>query len=147
MKGRKKLIPGQWTAKQLKLQQLLANPFDKRVLAEKAKEVSISERVLYKWKNIPGWQDAVFEIAKKWIGDGAPKVLRALYHKAKDTGDPVCVKLYLEIIGKYTQKTEMDIRAGRLEDLSDEELRNIIKKEFASQGRSDEGASEALPGE
>ena len=147
MKGRKKQIPGQWSAKQLKLQELLANPFDKRTLAEMAKEVGISERVLYKWKNIPGWQDCVFEIAKKWIGDGAPKVLRALYHKAKDTGDPVCVKLYLEIIGKYTQKTEMDIRAGRLEELSDEELRDIITKEFNSQGRGGERDPKALPGE
>ncbi|MCQ9206458.1 MAG: phBC6A51 family helix-turn-helix protein [Omnitrophica bacterium] len=146
MRGRKLQIPGQWSVKQLRLQQMLADPFDKRVLAEKAKEVGISERVLYKWKNMPGWQDTVFEIAKKWIGDGAPKVLRALYHKAKDTGDPVCVKLYLEIIGKYTQKTEMDIRAGRLEELSDEELRDIIAKGAAFQSGGSGGAPKTLPG-
>jgi len=106
--------------------------------------VGVSRIAVYKWREKPGWRDAVYDIAKKWIGDKAPKVLKALVHKAQ-TGDPVAIKLYLEVIGRFTQKSELDIRAGRLENLSDDELRNIIEKGTPIKSGSSTGAPKALP--
>ncbi|OGW93805.1 MAG: hypothetical protein A3G36_04420 [Omnitrophica bacterium RIFCSPLOWO2_12_FULL_45_13] len=147
-----KQLPGYWTPKQLKMQELLANPMDDRNIADKATEVGISSRMVYTWKRLPGWNDAVFEIARSWIGDKAPEVLRALVNSAKE-GDPASIKLYLEIIGKYTQTSEIDLRVGRLEVLSDDELREIIKKGASPESgggagtgaKADRGQNKLLP--
>jgi hypothetical protein len=142
----RKLLPGQWTLKQLKMQELEANPFDDRTVEEKAKELGIAKRTVYVWRERPGWQDAVYDIARRWIGGKAPKVLRSLVHKA-NTGDAQAIKLYLEVIGRYTQKTEMDIRAGRLEEFTDDELRNIVEEGATSKGGGSAGATKTLPRE
>ena len=141
-----KRLPGVWAPKQLKMQELLANPMDDRTIADKAAEVGISSRRVYTWKKLPGWNDAVFEIARSWIGDKAPEVLRALVNSAKE-GDPTSIKLYLEIIGRYTQTSEIDLRVGRLEALSDDELRDIIEKRSSSESRSGEGTGAQTRGE
>ena len=134
-----KQLPGVWSPRQLKMQELLANPFDARTIAEKAKEIGVADNTVYKWKRIPGWRDSVFEIARKWIGDKAPTVLKSLCDKAVE-GDPACIKMYLEMIGKYTQKSELEIRAGRLENLSDEQLKEIIERGANIEGGSSRGA-------
>jgi len=134
-----KQLPGTWSPRQIKMQELLANPFDARTINEKAKELGVADNTVYKWKRIPGWRDSVFEIARKWIGDKAPKVLKALCDKAIE-GDPPCIKMYLEMIGKYTQKSELEIRAGRLEGLNDEQLKEIIEGGAHIEGGSGNGA-------
>lgn len=119
-----------WTAKQLCMQHLLANPFDERSDREKCAEVGVTQMTLWRWRRLSGWTDAVHEIALKYIGHKSPAVLKGLYRRAK-TGDPQAVKLFLEVIGKYTEKKELDIRAGRLlQDMSEEELDEIIAQEM-----------------
>lgn len=117
-----------WTPKQIQMQHLLANPFDERLDKEKCIEVKITPKTLCEWKKLPGWQDAIHKITLKCIGDKVPNVLKGLYRKASKRGDAQEVKLFLEILGLYTERRRIDLRAGRLEELSDEELDQIIKR-------------------
>lgn len=142
----RKFIPGHWSAKQLQLQQLEANPFDERTLAEKCIAVGVGEKTIYRWRHLPGWRDAVYDIARRWIGDKAPDVLRALVNTAK-TGDTAAIKLYLEVTGRYVQHSELDFRVGRLEELSDEQLREIIERGTAPEGGGGQGITEETSGE
>lgn len=146
MDEQKKQLPGQWTPQQLKMMELLASPFDDRTIAEKAEEVGVSERTVYNWKNLPGWRDGIYDLAKTYIGDRVPKVLKALCQRAQ-TGDFACIKLYLEVIGKYIPKQETDLKVGRLEQLSDAELRDIIQKGASSESGGGNGNGEKAKGE
>lgn len=122
-----KLLPYSWTPKQLNMQHLLANPFDERSDKEKCEEVGITQMTLWRWRRLAGWNDTVHAIALRCIGHKSPDVLKGLYRRAR-TGDPQAVKLFLEVIGKYTEKRQLEVRAGRLEELSEEELDRIIER-------------------
>jgi len=50
--------PPKWfKPKQLQLMALLADPADRRPLAEKAKQVGVSRRTVFNWRRMPGWTE------------------------------------------------------------------------------------------
>lgn len=44
--------------RQLVLLGLLANPYDRRTLTDKAKAVGVTRRTTFNWRKLPGWQEA-----------------------------------------------------------------------------------------
>ena len=88
--------------------------------------IGISTVTLWRWEAIPGFLDDLYLLAHHYCKEGLPRALRALSTEAAK-GDIRAIELLLKIAGKYTDKQELDIRAGRLDKMSDAEVDQIIK--------------------
>lgn len=119
-------LSNKYSLKQLKTMYLLANPVSGLTKKEICAIVGISVVTLWRWEAIPGFLDDVYLLAHHYCKEGLPRALRALSREA-EKGDIRAIELLLKISGKYTDKQELDIRAGRLEKMSDDELDQIIK--------------------
>lgn len=78
-----------------------ATPPDRRIPASAralAKHLRIDETTLYRWRDRPGWNDAVTEIARHNLGRYKPNVYGALL-KAAESGDNKAMRLYFELLG------------------------------------------------
>ena len=68
-----------WSAKQLAFVMWMATPFDKIPpdYAGMALQLHVSERTLYNWKKLPGFQEEVSRQAVALVNADVPKLLRA----------------------------------------------------------------------
>lgn len=96
-----------WTPDQLKFQAWLAlpaaarEPKTQRALAQ---QLEYHEITLTEWKRLPGWHDAVYDLAMKHVvGDLVP-VLHAQVREAKKGSLPHAQWLF-DLAGKWTPTT------------------------------------------
>ena len=114
-----------YSLRQLQAMYLLANPMAGLTKREVCERVGISVVTLWRWEAIPGFLDDTYLLAHHCCKAALPKALNALSQQAH-RGDIRAIELLLKISGKYTDRQEFDIRAGRLEKLSDQEVDQII---------------------
>lgn len=102
----------EWTPNQHKFIRWLATPSrfrEQRTYAEFAELIGVSERTLYRWKDLDGLTLAVTEVARGFLVDDLPEIYGALKQKAKQGSFPH-IKLALEVSGEYVEKTETTVR-------------------------------------
>ena len=93
----------------------MATPTDDRIPNRQgtlAKELDISEKTLYRWKKLPGFMAEVNKLVDEFLADDYSEVVSALKREAKK-GSFNHVKLYLEVINKYTPKQELFGKDGQ----------------------------------
>jgi len=101
----------EWSPKQLNLIDLKANPQNDQTNEELAKTLHIGNRTIYRWFDIPGFWDAVYERAMSYLEGELPKVLSSLAKEA-NAGNVNAIKLLLQHTGKLIEKVEVDHRLG-----------------------------------
>ena len=121
----KEKFENKYSAKQLQVMYMLANPALGLKKKEICEQAGISVVTLWRWEARPGFLDDVYQLAHHYCKEGLPDALRAL-NKQAAKGDIRAIELLLKVSGKFTDKQELDIRAGRLEKVSDQELDQII---------------------
>lgn len=90
------------------LQQWLALPKRERkpkTLEAFAGELGVDRVTLHRWKQQPGFMDAVYAIAETYLGDDMPDIYNALRREAK-MGSFQHIKLALELTGRYVERKE-----------------------------------------
>ena len=97
----------------------LALPVKERELKtqkELAEQFGLSEWTLSQWKDRQGFWPAVEAVRKSWGKSKTPEVLNSLYNKAL-TGNAAEVKLWLQYIEGYSEKTKSEVTT---KDISEE---------------------------
>lgn len=100
-----------WTGVQRKYMEWLATPEDlrdQRKLHEFAALLGVRRETLWAWRQLPGFNAEVQVYCKQNMGDALPDVLAALKEFARRGSFPH-QKMYLEMLGMYTQRTVIDI--------------------------------------
>lgn len=103
-----------WTADQLHFQAWLALP--KKLRRPKtqrafAKQIGKDEGTLSDWKHLPGWHDAVRDLALELLKESIPDVLGEVVAAAKSAdGSVQDRKLFLEIVEIY--RPGLDVTSG-----------------------------------
>jgi hypothetical protein len=98
-----------WSAVQVAFQRWLALPRkerEPRTQAELGKELGVGVVTMWKWKHLPGWEDAVRALVEAALFDSPTvqqRVLNALVRKAEE-GSFYHQRLYLELAGIYNPK-------------------------------------------
>jgi len=117
-------LQNKYTLKQLQAMYFLANPvgLNKKEICE---TIGINVVTLWRWEAIPGFLDDTYLLAHYFCKKALPRALSALSKQA-DKGDIRAIELLLKVSGKYADRQELDIRAGRLEKMSDQEVDQII---------------------
>ena len=107
--GKMKQTETKWTSKQRDFIEWVATPEElreQRRFGDYADAVKVGRTTLWRWRKIPGFNEAVQEYAKQYLGDALPDALMALKDGAR-RGNFNHLKLYLEMLGMYTQKSEV----------------------------------------
>lgn len=120
-----KKFQNKYSLRQLQAIYLLANPAFTLTKKEVAERVGVSVVTLWRWESTEGFLDDVWTLGHHYCKGSATRALSALSKQA-DKGDIRAIELLLKVSGKYTDKQELDIRAGRLEKMSDQEVDQII---------------------
>jgi len=100
-----------WSANRRKFQAWLALPTDirqPRTQGEFANAIGVHETTLSKWKKLEGWQQEVDKLALTLIRDDLSDILRALVKEAKQ-GSPQHIKMYLEMLGLYAERKDINL--------------------------------------
>lgn len=114
------------------------------------KWLGVSANTLSKWKKLPGFDEAVFRVAKSHLGARVGSILGALGDKA-ETGDVPAIKTSLEVLGLYTPGADVtvavrafgaDRMAEAAADARDYERKRLAEALEAQQGEGD-GEQEA----
>ena len=106
----KQLKATKWSSKQQQFMEWVATPEDlreHRKLADFADSIGVDRITTWKWRRIPGFNEEIREQAKKHMGSALPEVLETLKNLAMQ-GNFNHLKLYLEMIGMYTPKQEVN---------------------------------------
>lgn len=91
-----------WTRKQRQFMEWLATPKAHRVPAfqkDFAEEIDRSPRTLRRWKNLPGFMDAVQALARNAGAGRYASVLNAMADEAEHEGNVAAARLFFEAIG------------------------------------------------
>ena len=75
-----------WSPEQLRFIRWLALPKAERVpktQREIARQFDVAEETLSRWKDIPGFRDAVNQLARELVKDDIPEVMGAVRREAK----------------------------------------------------------------
>ena len=97
-------MPPEWTPRQRQHQLWLATPKPERTPATKeewAETLGVTDRTLRRWERLPGFYDAVFQLAGIHLDARLPEVLGRLADLAVE-GDLDAIRLALELRGRYT---------------------------------------------
>lgn len=96
----------------------------------------VSHQTLANWKNDPNfWGDVEREL-QNWGRERTPNVILGLYARASRKGDPFAVKLWLEYIQKWVEKTKHNhdhkVELGQtLADIIKQDLENAKNRQQA----------------
>lgn len=93
-----------WTPDQERLILWLALPKAEKspkTQAALAKDLCIDEATIWRWKQLPGFREAVNKLARELVQDDLPEVLGVIRRKAKD-GELVYVNMVLAMAGMST---------------------------------------------
>jgi hypothetical protein len=105
------VTPGKpWTPDQLKFQAWLALPSAAREPKQQkqlARLLEVHEVTLSEWKRLPGWHDAVYEMAMSEIKGELVPVLHAQVREAKKGSLPHAQWVF-EVAGKWTPTTRRE---------------------------------------
>ena len=93
----------QYNPEQLLFIQWLANPKREGTQNEFAVSVNVHFTTLSRWKNIPGFMDAVYNESLKYLEDDLPEIIGAMSKEAK-TGNVKAAELVLQLAKKWTPK-------------------------------------------
>lgn len=93
----------QWTAKQIKYQNVLGDPTDRRTDEQIATSIGVTRGTLWIWRNLPGFLDASYDQLLKNSQTYLRHVFSGLTRKAIQ-GDAGAARLLLEAIGKLKQQ-------------------------------------------
>ena len=96
------------TPKQMDWIRMITDPTDMRPIAKKLAELKITKAETQAWLNNPFYQQVLYEQSNKTFGDSRFAVLRSLQLEAMG-GNVPAVKMYLEITGDYTNKSEVNV--------------------------------------
>lgn len=99
-----------WTPDQLTFQAWLALPAaarDPKQQRQLAGMLEVHETTLSDWKRLPGWHDAVYELAMRHVVSDLVPVLYAQVREAKRGSLPHAQWLF-EIAGKWTPKQKIE---------------------------------------
>lgn len=80
-----------WTPDQERLIAWLALPKAERkprTQAALATELCIDEATIWRWKNLPGFREAVSKLAREYVQDDIPEILATIRRKAKGGSIP-----------------------------------------------------------
>lgn len=94
-----------FTPQQYLYMSILADPNDKRTDEEVAKEVGVSRRTLWEWRQKDGFLDEAYKILEKNVKSHFNEIFDALITKAKQ-GDTQAAKLVFESMGKLRRDTQ-----------------------------------------
>lgn len=119
-----------WTKAQRGFIEWCATPEDLREIRDVGKyadSLGVARSTLWRWKRLPGWNDEVQHYCKANMGDALPDVLATLKEYARRGSFPH-QKMYLEMLGMYTQRTVIDVRgmAERIADETGQPLGDIV---------------------
>jgi|GEM_PF-3128895 len=119
---------GEFTPKQLKAIELLAQPGEK-TLDDIARELDIDKTTLWRWRRVEAFQKAVTDLAYSCLKDELPKVYKALADKAIN-GNVKAMELLLKYAGNFVEKVETKV-SGDLDigGITDAELERQLKEQ------------------
>lgn len=98
-----------FTRKQLHYIEFLANPEERGTKVQFAQDIGVSLRTLFRWQNLAGFNNAVYERAMFYLNARLPKTLIAL-GKASEKGNVEAMKLILQHCGKLKDKVEQEVK-------------------------------------
>lgn len=99
-----------WTGKQRKFIEWVATPEElrePRKFTDFTEAIGVDRSTLWRWRKLPGFYATVQEQTKKYLADTLPEALQALKNLAA-MGSFNHLKLYLEMLGMYTPKSQVD---------------------------------------
>lgn len=119
---------GEFTPKQLKAIELLAQPGEK-TLDDIAQELDIDKTTLWRWRRVEAFQKAVTDLSYSCLKDELPKVYKALADKAIN-GNVKAMELLLKYAGNFVEKVETKV-SGDLDigGVTDAELERQLKEQ------------------
>lgn len=113
-----------------------------------AAEHGLAVGTVYKWRQDPDFKRAwdrrmrELDINPETVGE----VLKSMHTKAVEGHDVQAAKLWLEVAGVYTKKTEVTVDDKRdLKDLSDQELDELLASEATDELQARRALHEATP--
>lgn len=93
-----------------------------------ADELGVRRETLSRWKQLPGFKEAVTQRARELLGDDLPEIYGALRREAAH-GSYQHIKLALELVGEYAEKQRVE-HSGKIQTedvgLTDEDRANRI---------------------
>ena len=98
----------EFTEKQLEYIDWLAqSKYDRVPTTEQffAAKINVTDRTLRRWKQLPGFRQAVTQRAREFLGSDLPEIYGALRREAVK-GSFAHIKLSLELTGEHTDKLE-----------------------------------------
>jgi hypothetical protein len=124
-----------WTISQRQFMVWLATPVelrDCRTEREYRAKYHIGPNTLIKWRRTPGFWTEVKALTDQYMADAVPEVLATMKNQAR-LGSFPHQKLYLEMVGLYTPRSEQTLTVKRpYADTTDDELQAAIDAEIAA---------------
>ena len=119
-----KMSKMEWTSKQLAVMQALANPQDGRSHGQIAIDLGIAQETVSRWKKLPGFSQAVYDLALLNVSTRLAKVLNTLANSA-ESGNVPASRLLLEITGKIRPGGIQNVISGQV-NIGKESLGDVI---------------------
>jgi len=119
---------GEFTPKQLKAIQLLAQPGELGY-EEIADEIGVDYVTLWRWRRVEAFQKAVNDLSYSCLKDELPKVYKSLAGKAI-SGNVKAIEIILKFADNFVERSETSIK-GELDlgGATDEELNRQLKEQ------------------
>lgn len=112
----------EWTANQIRFQEWLSLPKYERIPPNQellAPILGVREETLSRWKQKPGWNEAVNALARERLGQHLPEIYGALVREA-EKGSIQHIRTALELAGELAQPgSEESPFAMRIEYVND----------------------------
>lgn len=109
-------MQAKWTANQIRYQHWLAQSKCDRVPPTKEKlakdELGVNAATLWRWEQLPGWDDAVTQIAMKYLRSDTAEVLQALAREAKK-GSIQHIKEFLGLVGIVGEQPTQNVNTNQ----------------------------------
>lgn len=119
---------GEFTPKQLKAIQMLAQPGEKS-FEDIAAELDIDNVTLWRWRRVEAFQKAVNDLSYSCLKDELPKVYKSLAGKAI-SGNVKAIEIILKFADNFIERSETSIKADiDLGGATDEELERQLAEQ------------------
>lgn len=106
----------QWTRNQRRFIEWVATPDElkeHRKVADFAASIGLERTTLWRWRKLPGFNEAVQQHAMQYLGDALPEVLASFKDMAR-RGNFQHQKTYFEMLGIYTPPKEQREHTGEI---------------------------------